>query len=484
MQESKLQRGDTALAVKAGFWYVVSSFLVKGMAFITTPIFARLMSEAAYGEFSNFASWQATLLIIAGAELYNTVARAYYDYQGNFDGYVSSITITSCLITMILYLICVLFGEWVFKIVAIPQQYVHVLFFVLMCQSCKQIFMARERTLYRYKTVAAMSFVNLVIPTTIAIVLVMLAPETERLSARIYGFYIPSALIGLCCFITLMKRGRKGVSFEHVRYAFKLALPMIVHYLTAYLLTSTNVIITKNVLGAEIAAIVSISSSTIHILTVLFQSISGALTTWLMDNLAQKQYRKIRRGSLYYGAGLALVALGVMLLAPEVVWVLGGKKYADAVYLIPSMVVAVTIQSMTTFFTIILTYDKNITKTAIATTIVAAMSLVAKVVLLKLYGYQALPFTNMVAFGILFAVNYLLVKRAGYAETVNIKGLCLLIAALIGLMVCSYLLYRNRTIRYCVVAAVAIAALFVVWKFRSHIMRLLHKRRHKKKAHS
>ena len=70
------QRGNTAIAVRAGFWYVVSTVLFKGIAFISTPIFARLMSAEAYGEFSNYASWQATLLIITSAELYNTLSRA------------------------------------------------------------------------------------------------------------------------------------------------------------------------------------------------------------------------------------------------------------------------------------------------------------------------------------------------------------------------------------------------------------------------
>lgn len=60
------KRGSTELALKAGLWYVISNFLVKALSFITTPIFARLMTAEQYGEFSNYASWLATLLILAG----------------------------------------------------------------------------------------------------------------------------------------------------------------------------------------------------------------------------------------------------------------------------------------------------------------------------------------------------------------------------------------------------------------------------------
>ena len=79
------RRGSTGLAVKAGFWYVISTFLVKGLSFITHPIFAGLLSKQDMGAFSNFASWETLLLIITSLEMQNTVARAYYDFKEDFN---------------------------------------------------------------------------------------------------------------------------------------------------------------------------------------------------------------------------------------------------------------------------------------------------------------------------------------------------------------------------------------------------------------
>ena len=238
MQE-KIERGSTSLALKAGFWYVVSNFLVRAMGFLTTPIFARLMSKADYGEFSNYASWQAILFIITGAELYNTVARAYYDFKDDFDQYLSSITAATVGVTSLFYIFFLLNRSWIFNIVSIPEQYVHILFFTLMFQSCKSIYIARERTLYRYKTVAGISVFNLVIPTLIAVILVIFVEQSQRLTARIYGFYLPSALIGLGCAVLMLRKGRK-FDFKYFKYAFKLSIPLLAHYLTANLLTSSK----------------------------------------------------------------------------------------------------------------------------------------------------------------------------------------------------------------------------------------------------
>lgn len=473
------KRGSAKLALKAGFWYVISTFLVKGLSFITTPIFSRLLSKEDYGEFSNFASWQALLVIITGAELYNSVARAYYDFKDEFNKYVSTVTVASIAITLVFYAVFLVCGNWIYSVVTIPPEYVHVLFLVLMFNSCKQIYMSKERTLYRYKSVAAISMVNLLIPTLVAVVLVALAPQQQRLSARIYGFYIPSAMVGMGCTVLLL-RG-KTFKWKHFRYAMALSLPLLLHYFTAHLLTSSNTIVTKMVLGAEAVSIVSIASSTNHILTILLQAISGALTTWLMDNMEQQNVRTARKGVLLYVAGISAVAVGVMLLAPELIWILGGKKYADSVLLMPGMVTAVLIQSVTTVFTIILTYQKKVVKTALITGIVSVATVLAKYFLLPLAGVQILPVINIVAFAVLLAANYLLVRSYSGDKYVSMSGICAIIGAVCLAMVGSMFLYRNTLLRYGIIAVIAVIVLIIMYKYRKQIISLVKKLLGKKK---
>lgn len=478
MEESK--RGSTGLALKAGLWYVISTFLVKGLSFITTPIFSRLLSKEAYGEFSNFASWQTLLLIVTGLEMQNTVARAYYDFKDDFDSYVSSVTITSCAFTMLVYGVFLACGDWIFNLVSIPREYLHILFFMLMFQACKQIYMARERTLYRYKSVAAISVVNLLVPTLIAVVMVILAQESQRLSARIYGFYIPSAVIGVGCAAVMLWRGRT-FKWKHCRYAIVLAMPLMLHYLTAHLLTSSNTIVTKLVLGAEAVSSVSIASSTNHILTILLQAVSGALTTWLMDNLEQENVKAARKGTTAYVAAISVVAIGVMLLAPELIWILGGSKYADSVLLMPGMVTAVLVQSITTLFTIILTYRKKVVKTALYTGIASVAAIAAKYFLLPVLGLQILPIINILAFGGLMVANYFLVRESGCGKYVSIKGILGILMVVFLAMGACFFLYNHTILRYGVIAVIAVAAMVVLYKYRRLVMKLVKSKLGKKK---
>ena len=479
--EQPIKRGDSSLALKSGAWYVTSNFLVRAIAFITTPIFARLMTKAEYGEFSNFASWQAILLIITGAELYNTVNRAYYDYKEEHDSYISAVSLLGCAITVVFYVIFLLLGDTVYKVIAIPPEYIHLLFIVLLFQTFKQVYFARERTMYRYKSVALLSVLNLAIPTLIAVGLVVVLPEgSDRLAARMYGFYLPSAVIGAICAVPLL-RGIRGIKWAYLKYALALSLPLLAHYLSAYLLTSANTILTKSLLGAEMAAVVSISSSVLHLMTVLFHSVSGALQTWLMDNLEQKRYAKVRKESMFYVILLSVVAIGVILLTPEVVKILGGAKYMDAIWLIPGLILAIYLQAVSTLFTITLTYDKNVKKTALFAGIVSVISILAKIWLLPIFGYIVLPYTNIAAFGSLFVINYILVCRAGYRESVNMKGMLLGIAAVCAALLSTFVLYGHTLARYGVILACLLAAAGIGLKYKEMIRSFLERRKKNKK---
>lgn len=483
------RRGSAGLALKAGMWYVISTFLVKGISFITHPIFADLLDKPSMGAFSNFASWETLLLIVTSLEMQNTVARAYYDFKDDFNKYVSSVTLASCGFTLILYGVALLMGDWFTTLTSIPQRFVHVLFIMLLFQGCKQIYFAKERTLYRYKSVAVISAVNALVPTLIAVGLVAIAPAVQKLDARIYGFYIPSALIGLGCFLLLFFKGKGAIQWKYIKYGLVLAFPLMLHYLTAQLLSSSNSIVTTAVLGEEANAVVSTAASANHILTTLLMAVSGALTTWLMDNLHQENKKAARLGTLGYIAGIAVLGIGVILLAPEVVHILGAGNYPESTILMPGFVVAVLVQSAGTVFTIMLTYQKKVVATGVATGVVAAISVAAKYFLMPWYeslhpgkGVLLLPYINIAAFGVLFVINYLLVRRHGLGGYVNFKLMAGALLATCGFMALSYPLYNNTLLRYGVIAVLGLAACVVAYRYRAMILKIVRKKFKKKKA--
>ena len=61
------------IQVKASFWFLICSFLQKGISVITTPIFTRLLTTSEYGQFDVFNSWLGIITIIVSMNLYAEV---------------------------------------------------------------------------------------------------------------------------------------------------------------------------------------------------------------------------------------------------------------------------------------------------------------------------------------------------------------------------------------------------------------------------
>ena len=87
-------------AFKSGVWYTLANFITKSIAFITTPIFSRILSHGEYGLFSNFTSWLGTITVFATLNLGTTFISARYDYEESFDEYVSSMVVLSTFLTV------------------------------------------------------------------------------------------------------------------------------------------------------------------------------------------------------------------------------------------------------------------------------------------------------------------------------------------------------------------------------------------------
>ena len=58
------------IQVKASFWFLICSFLQKGISVITTPIFTRLLTTSEYGQLNVFNSWLGIITIIVSMNLY------------------------------------------------------------------------------------------------------------------------------------------------------------------------------------------------------------------------------------------------------------------------------------------------------------------------------------------------------------------------------------------------------------------------------
>ena len=104
------------LAVKSSLWFVICNVLQKGISFLTTPIFTRLLSKDEYGQFSLFLTWYSILHIFATLELTGGVYnKGLAKYKTNRECFSSALLGLSTLATIILFFIYLCFKNLFLK---------------------------------------------------------------------------------------------------------------------------------------------------------------------------------------------------------------------------------------------------------------------------------------------------------------------------------------------------------------------------------
>ena len=90
-------------SVKCSLYFATCNLFQKGIAFITVPIFARMMTTDEYGRFTVFQSWAQVIIILTSWNLaYGTLNKALTKYEEH-NKYVSSIQMLYTINTLIVF---------------------------------------------------------------------------------------------------------------------------------------------------------------------------------------------------------------------------------------------------------------------------------------------------------------------------------------------------------------------------------------------
>ena len=88
-----MEGNNNQKALKAGIAYTIGNLLIRGIGFITVPIFARLLSASDYGVINTFTAYASVLFVVQGLALHSSLKNAKIDYENQISEYISSLVI-------------------------------------------------------------------------------------------------------------------------------------------------------------------------------------------------------------------------------------------------------------------------------------------------------------------------------------------------------------------------------------------------------
>lgn len=463
--------------VKASIWFTVCSFVQKGIQMLTVPLFTRLLTTEQYGQFSLYQSWLSLISIFATLNLSSGVFNnGMIRFPERRDAYMSSMQGLSTVTVSILFCIYIAAsGQWD-RLLGMPQIVVLGMFLEMLFTPALQYWMVRQRFEYRYKALVAVTLAIALMNPLLGFAAVFLSPE--RGVARILSVCLVNAGAGCIFYVRNMLKGRRFYVREYWRFALLFNLPLIPHYLSQMVLAQSDRIMIEKMFGKSPVAIYSIAYSIGLVMNMITGSINASFIPWTYQRCKAEQYKRIGQVSNLILLLIAGITLGLILMAPEIVSVMGPEEYADAIWIIPPVAVAGYCMLVYSLFANIEFYFEENKFVMIASTLAAVSNIALNFIGMRLFGYIAAGYTTVICYIILAVAHYCFMRRILKKHQVQEKIYNIRFILGLSLMLClcaavCMVLFRYWMLRY----ALVLLGMAIVWFKRKELLSLFQKLR-------
>lgn len=393
------------IQVKASLWFLICAFLQKGISTITTPIFTRLLTTDEFGQYNVFNSWHQILSPIICLNLYGGVYSQgvvkFEDDRYRFTSSLQGLAFTLSLLWFGIYYILEDFWNALFDLNTVQMACM----IVIIWASCSFGFWSMDQRVdFKYRNLVPLTLVSSILQPIVSILLII--NFEDKVTARIIGMTLVQLVLFGATFFYHEVKGKAFYIKKYWIYALKFNIPLLPHYLSMVVLSSSDRIMISRMVGNAEAGIYSLAYSVSLVMTMFNQALLQTLEPWIYRKL--KEGKSIDIASVAYPvfAFIASINVLLMLFAPEIISIFAPESYRDAIWCIPAVSLSCYFMFLYTFFATFEFYYEKTNYIAMASIGGAILNIVLNYVCILLFGYIAAAYTTLVCYIIFSLMHY------------------------------------------------------------------------------
>lgn len=438
----------TSKAAKAGIGYTVANVLIRGIGFLTLPIFSRLLDTYDFGVYNVFVAYDSVLVCVLGFAMHSSVKSANWEFPGRIDGYISCISLVYIANVAALIVLALIFGPYVSDVLGLDTAVLVVLVLHSFGAAVVSLYNARVSLQYSYKKYMVVATVNSLGNVALSLLLIFALFNGQRFMGRIFGATVVMCGLGILVIASFWRKSRPTVNRDYLRFGFRYSLPIVPHGISQVILAQFDRLMVNYMVSTIAAGIYGLAANLMIIMTVLTDSVSTVWTTWFYEAMEgesaenattakdltrydlSKKCEEVQERSGQLMRAFAVLALGLMAFAPELVWILGGDAYMDGAYCAFGMILSGFCVFLYNLIVVGEYYRQQTRWIMIATMMAAVINLVLNYVTIGRFGFIAAGYTTLVAYIIYVALHWSVCKRLLGFTIIDSKGLAVCVAIL------------------------------------------------------
>ena len=465
----------TNKVLQAGMGYTIGNYLLKGINLITLPIFARLMNKIDYGLFNIYMSYEGIFFILIGVTLHSSLKNARYEFRQDYRKYISSIELIPIIMLVIAIVIINFFSNIAVQITGLNLLILNLLMVHSYCSALLQFYNANISIDYKYESFLKIASFNTITNVLMSLILMITVLNSNKYLARILGCVIP--LILICVYILYKLFSLEKPKYNNLfwKFGIKYSLPIVPHGLSQIVLSQFDRIMISNMVGVAEAGIYSFAFNINTIVQILVNSLDTVYGPWYYEKAESKNFKEIKEVSSIYIYVIWCVIISVMLIAPEVVLILGGREYSESRMVVLPLLAC-------TFFTFLYllpsTIEYYLRKTwniAVATSCIAVLNIILNYFCIERFGYIAGAYTTLFCYICYFIFHYWMAKKLIGLQQFDTKIIVLLSVILFIIMLFCYATLNLPIVRWGIMLTFTILNIITLYKLlnNSNLKRLI-----------
>ena len=447
--------------VKASSAYVICSVLQKCISLITLPLFARLLTTEEYGISTVYASTSAVAILFTTLNIpYGSFSPAMMKFERDREGYISAANTLCVFLTGIYYVVYFVFKDFWNDMVDLPTGLMVLMGLDMLFNTTIQLWMGKARFEYQYKAIVLVTLLSSVLGAVLAVAAVIWLPNKGVV--KIFATGTVTCLIGLVIMIRSVIEGRQCFNRTYWKYALTFNIPLIPYYLSQIIFNQSDRLMINRMVGRSDAAMYGVAYTLAFVLTFVLNAINNSFVPWMYQKIKENKLQENKEISIIISAIMAVMLLGLIALAPELILVMAGEQYTSAVWVVPPVAMSLLLLFYSQLFINVEFYYEEKYKLVGASILAAVVNIVLNYFGIKYFGFVAAGYTTLISY-ILFAVcNYSAMKKTCEEndESSDLYDYKMLIALFVAFAVIGFTfaaLYPFRWIRFGIVLGGLIA---------------------------
>lgn len=461
-------------SLRAAVWYTFSNFISKVLLYLCTPFYTRILTKWEYGQYSNFVSWQSILTALLTLDLSSSVAIAYFDYKekNKFDSFISSISIGSIIIPALFSAVILRFNDIFLNIFNMQQKHLILLILVLCFGNTLGVYQAEQRSKVKYKHSSALTLCASCGSVFLTLILTVLMKD--KLMGVLLGNSIIIIIINLILLSAIMKR-RFTFKWIYVKYSLSISIPLVPHVLAGTILGSSDKIMINEMCDSEKAGLYNLVYTISMIITMFSSSINKAWVPWFFEKLSIGDEKAIKEVIKKVFPIMSFLTVGLCLISPEIVLILGGKQYYSSIFLMPPLILHCIYNFVSTLYINIEFFEKKTFGISVATVLAALINLILNYYCIGIWGFKAAAYTTLFSAIVSLGFHLYKVKRQKMLYVFDNKFNIIMLALTTCLCLVIQFTYNYFSLRYSFILVYSILLALQIYKKREKIQNIINK---------